>query len=261
MDIGDPSASIKKIKAAGYDGVEIGFPAKDNHLQTELYKAARQEGLICIAQHYDAGAETLQEYLDSFARHLYSLASFNPLFINSQTGKDFFSFEENCRVFEKALAIEKDTGVPILHETHRGKALYCIDALATYTDQFPLLKITADFSHYCVVSESFLQADRQQSVIRKAMERTGHIHARVGYTQGPQVSDPQAEEWDEALQYHLGWWDEIININRHKEIFTITPEFGPPPYMPRQLHSKMPVASQWEINLFMKKLLYHRYNS
>ena len=223
MDITNVSSVISQIKEAGYDGVEIGFLLKENQKQKEILQAASEENLIVIAQHYDTEKEIFNEYLDSYSEHLYFLASLNPYFINAQTGKDYFSFDENCLILEKAFAIEKETGVKIIHETHRGKFSYSIDALEKYLNQFRQLRITADFSHYCVVSESFLQSDRQQEWISDAIKRTDHIHARVGYTQGPQVNDPRAEEWKEALNYHLQWWDAIIEQNKHKDIFTITP--------------------------------------
>ena len=259
MDLSNTNSVIFKIMNGGYDGVEIGFPLKENEKQKETFRAAYQEGLILIAQHYDADGETPEEYLSSFSEHLYFLASLNPFLINSQTGKDYFSFEENCAILEKAFAIENETGVRILHETHRGKFSYSIDILEKYLNQFPQLRITADFSHYCAVSESFLQTARQKSFVEKAIARTDHIHARVGYPQGPQINDPQAEEWKEALQIHLQWWDAIIEKNKSKDIFTITPEFGPPPYMSQLPYSREPVSSQWEINLFMKELLNKRY--
>jgi len=40
---------------------------------------------------------------------------------------------------------------------------------------------------------------------------------------------------------------------------TITPEFGPAPYMPALPYTKMPVASQWDINVYMMNLLKERY--
>jgi hypothetical protein len=42
---------------------------------------------------------------------------------------------------------------------------------------------------------------------------------------------------------------------------TITPEFGPAPYMPLEPFTQKPLASQWDINMEMKnyltKQLYH----
>jgi hypothetical protein len=77
--------------------------------------------------------------------------------VNSQTGKDFFSFDENVRILERAFAIQQATGVKIVHETHRGKFSFHGRTLLPYLERFPDLRLTADFSHWCNVSESLLQ--------------------------------------------------------------------------------------------------------
>ena len=74
------------------------------------------------------------------------------------------------------------------------------------------VRITLDVSHWVNVAESFL--DDQPDAMELAIQRTEHIHARVGYPEGPQVSDPAAPEWNEALQHHLNWWDKIIERKR-----------------------------------------------
>jgi hypothetical protein len=42
--------------------------------------------------------------------------------------------------------------------------------------------------------------------IELAIERAEHVHARVGYPEGPQVPNPRVAEWEQALQKHLYWW-------------------------------------------------------
>ena len=93
------------------------------------------------------------------------------------------------------------------------------------------------------------------------MERTEHLHARVGYPEGPQVSDPRITQWQPALQAHLKWWDKIAERKKQEnEILTITPEFGPFPYMIPLPQSGEPIANQWDVNLFMMNLLRKRYS-
>lgn len=259
MDLSNTSAVISQVTAAGYDGLEIGFPVKENEKQTALLGLAKSKGLIVIAQHYDTEGESPEEYLASFTEHLQFLASLDPYFINSQTGKDYFTIPENARILQQAFTIEKQTGVRIIHETHRGKFSYSISGMSEYLRQFPSLRITADLSHYCAVSESFLQSPRQKEWVKQLVSRTDHIHARVGYTQGPQVNDPRAPEWEQALNYHLQWWDAIIAAKAGSGMITITPEFGPAPYMQQMPYSGQPVASPWEVNLFMKQILSSRY--
>jgi len=122
------------------------------------------------------------------------------------------------------------------------------------------LRITLDVSHWVTVAESFL--DDQPEAMELAIQRTEHIHARVGYPEGPQVADPAAPEWNEALQHHLAWWDRIIERKRFETnaLVTITPEFGPYPYMVHLPYSQKPIADQWQNNVYMMNLLRERYS-
>ena len=93
-----------------------------------------------------------------------------------------------------------------------------------------------------------------------AIERTDAVSARVGHAQGPQVADPRAPAWAEALSAHLAWWDAVVELKRERgEPLTITPEFGPPDYMPTTPYERQPIADQWAINLHMLQLLRKRY--
>jgi len=58
----------------------------------------------------------------------------------------------------------------------------------------------------------------------------------------------------------LVWWDQIVERKRMaNEVMTITTEFGPYPYMVYDPVTHKPIASQWNINLFMLSLLKKRY--
>ena len=250
---------MSRVKEAGYDGVEFGFEL-DSPLKDELILLSREFSLQLIAQQYGAAGETFAAYKVDFQKHLEYLSSFNPVFINSQTGKDYFSFEQNAELVELAKSIALKTGVRVLHETHRGKFPFCVATTAKFISAFPEIRFTADFSHFCAVSESFLED--QIDNLRMVIQHSDHIHGRVGHTQGPQVSDPRLSEWEVAVNHHLTWWDEIVELHRQKgdKQLTISPEFGPSPYMANTPGTSDPVANQWEINVYMMQLLRGRYN-
>ena len=125
-------------------------------------------------------------------------------------------------------------------------------------ENIPELRITLDISHWCNVHESLL-ADQEETV-NLALSRADHIHARIGHPEGPQVNDPRAPEWDEAVKSHLAWWDKIIEQKKKNgQRMTILTEFGPPYYMPALPYTQVPVADQWAINVHMMKLLRKRY--
>lgn len=250
--------AFQKIKDAGYDGVEMAVPFNPEK-KHEFLQLLQKYSLKLIAQQWSATGETFVQYKASFQEHLYHFAAVSPLFINSQTGKDYYSFEQNRELILLAEQISGETGIPIVHETHRGKFSFCAATTRQFLEAIPDFTLAADFSHWCNVSESFLQD--QQDTVAIAINRAAHIHARVGHTQAAQVSDPRAPEWQEALNYHLNWWDSIVGKHREQgtKVFTITPEFGPWPYMPALPFTHQPVTSQWEANLYMRNLLKERY--
>lgn len=247
-----------KAKEAGYVGVEAGLPI-DEEEKLAMFDALSSTGLSWIGQHFETATTDFKEHAKQFESRLYALAAAKPLFINSQTGKDFFTFEQNSELIAIAARIATETGLLILHETHRGKFSFCTTATVNYLLKYPDLKLTADFSHWCCVAESYLQ--NQQEAVDLAISRTAHFHARVGFPGGPQVNNPAAPEWKEALDFHCQWWDAIVQ--RHLALkankLTITCEFGPYPYMPQLPFSQNDVSDLWEVNLFMKNFLQKRY--
>ena len=246
---------FKRVINTGYDGVEIAIPF-DNKFEEELKELLENSNLKLIGhQHLPPKVETVEAYINRLEPFLYHLISFNPIYINSHTGRDFFSFEDNCKIIEKVDRISFDTGIKIIHETHRGRFNFSTYTTKFYFDKYPDLKIAADFSHWCCVSESFLED--QEDFLREAFKRTNHIHARVGYTQSPQVNHPNAPENRYALERHLSWWQDILDLRKMDkcEHFPITTEFGPEPYMQTTPFNNNRVADQWELNLFMKDYL------
>lgn len=261
-----PNVFVDKVLAAGYEGIEISLPPTPETFTPHFLKELEgirlnKPNFIFIAQHLTSpGTDTVEQYIRKMEKNLLELTSYNPTFINSHTGKDFYSFDENCSVIEAALNISQKTGVRILHETHRGRFSYHAASLLPYLQKFPELELVGDLSHFCTVSESLL-AD-QQHILQEIIPHMAHLHARVGHEQGPQVNNPFAPEWQEHLAVFLAWWKEIINHrkNTSKEFFTITPEFGPAPYMPAMPFTQEPLSNQWELNCTMKDYLINQLN-
>jgi len=250
---------FKKVKEAGYDGVEMSLPL-EGVVKSEILSLLKDSGLELVAQHYETSDADPELHRKNYWKHLLSLAEANPLFINSQTGKDYFSFEHNSTLIDISFLIQKETGIRVVHETHRGKFSFAAHITRSYLERIPELELSLDVSHWCNVAESLLQDQTQNMEL--AVLRTRHIHARVGFAEGPQITDPRLPEWEEALNFHLSVWDKIYeNFKRlNKDILTITPEFGPYPYMAHLPYTRMPVADQWEINRYMKDMLKRRYS-
>lgn len=248
----------RKVKEAGYDGVETDVPF-DVQQREEMLQSLEDHKLLLIAQHWETTDPNFESHLDEYTGRIAYLASVRPLLINSQTGKDHFSFHENRLLLQSAHHIAETMGVPVYHETHRGKFSFAAHTTKAFIGSDPALSLTFDVSHWCAVAESLL--DDQEEAVAMAIDRTKHVHARVGHAQGAQVTDPRSGIYGAALEFHLACWDKIVALNRRKEepMLTFTMEFGPAPYMVQDPFTQQPLADQWELNLFMKKLLSERY--
>jgi len=247
----------KNVKSAGYDGVEMSLPLETDEKQPILDVLEKNE-LELIGQYWQSIERNLSEHTRNYEKYLRNLIAAKPVFINCQTGKDYFTFEQNKSLFELAARLSEESGIRIIHETHRGKSLFAANITRDYLTRIPDLRITLDISHWCNVHESLL-AD-QPDEVALAIAHTDHIHSRVGHPEGPQVNDPRAPEWAEALQAHLNWWDKIVAKHQaNRSQLTVTTEFGPLPYMPSMPYTQLPLGHQWEINVYMMNLLKERY--
>lgn len=246
---------VERAIAAGYDGIELNIP-DDSEFTSSLMKAVEQHNAILVAQQWLPPArESVQVYHSRMTTYLGRLASLGPSFINSHSGKDHFSFRDNCNLIESCAQIAKEHGVRILHETHRGRFSHHAASLLPYLKSYPELELNADFSHFCTVSESLLED--QEEIVDRIIPHCHYIHARVGSDQSAQLNHPFAPEWEGHLNRFVSWWQRIIDIagERGDQVFHICPEAGPEPYMQEIPYTRQPVSDQWEINLEMMRFL------
>jgi len=246
-------------KKEGYDGIEIWWPG-DKKAIDDLFAALKNHqlevGFLC------AGSQSnWQEHFDTFKKMIDAAATNTfqrPLYINCHSGRDYFSYDQNKAFIDHTTQLNKQTGVRICHETHRSRIMYSAPVCRQYMEKIPELKLTFDVSHWCNVHESLLQD--QEETVNMALERVEHIHARIGHPEGPQVNDPRAPEWENAVKQHFAWWDKVMDRKkRNGERMTVLTEFGPPDYMPTLPYTRQPLADQWAINVHMMQLLRKRY--
>jgi sugar phosphate isomerase/epimerase len=256
---GNTDSFCKKAKAAGYDGIEMWWET-DPIKRNELFEALKKYDLA-IGFLAGSGSSDFSKNLAEFSKNMEAAATqmtLKPLYINCHSGKDYFSAQLCEQFFAATKEVSKNTGIPIYHETHRGRILYNAPLTRAFMEKIPDLEITLDISHWCCVHESYLED--QKETVDLALSRTGHIHARIGHPEGPQVSDPRAPEWDKAVKAHFAWWDKVVERRRKEgKQITILTEFGPPDYMPTLPYTRQPVANQWDINAYMMKILRERY--
>ena len=245
-----------KAKESGYDGIEVWLPSEDKN----------RKSLMAAVEKYDlaygflaaGNGDQFEGHFTTFKQAVEAATSFKPLFVNCHSGKDYFSFEENRRLIDFTVNHAAQSGVPVLHETHRARILFSAMLTRKFIETIPGLRLTLDISHWTNVHASLLE--NQKETVDLALTRTDHVHSRVGHSNGPQIGDPRAPEWQKEMEAHFAWWDTIVKTKASENSpLTMTTEFGPPNYMPALPFTRQPITDLWEINSHMKDLWRERY--
>ena len=248
-------AFLAKAKAAGYDGVELWMPTGEDKKKS-LKEGLKKYELEVIFLHGTARNLPFEEALRVYELGLQEILAWNPVKVNSHTGNDFWPSEQNLAFIALGDRYAKQVGIPVLHETHRGRFSYTLPESVAMLRKFPNLKYTLDVSHWMVVHERLLT--ESDPLLQEIFPSVDHIHARVGFAEGPQVPNPAAPEWKNEVKAHLDIWEKIIRSQTGK-VFTVTTEFGPPPYMATVPFTNQPLADQWEANVWIRNALKSRF--
>jgi sugar phosphate isomerase/epimerase len=236
-------ATYQTIRQRGYAGIESGMLLIDD--PASLRDALKRYELELIGQVYTAGfskGHTVDTHLQSLEEEVHKLQPLQPVLINVHSGEDTWSIDEMHRYFRGAVELEKTLDVPVAHETHRGRCLFHPAVARTILESHPEIKLVADLSHWVCVCERLI--DDQEETIRLAAERTVHVHTRVGYDQGPQVSDPRCDQAADQRDAFEAWWRLIFDAMKRRGLqsYSFCPEYGPAPYMPLLPFTGMPVT-------------------
>ena len=233
-----------KFRELGFAGIECALPLEKE--RRRLRRLLVQHSFDFVPQIFTAG-DSVAAHVESFRRQVGEAAKFEPRFINAQSGRDAWSEMESSKFFEAVLNIEASAGIQVAHETHRGRILFNPWITSRLLSRFESLKLCCDFSHWVCVGERLI--DDQIEIIRQSAARCLHLHARVGYEQGPQVPDPRAPEYATHLAAHERWWRLIWDAQKKRGDKTspLTPEFGPAKYLHTLPFTNAPVADLWDI--------------
>jgi hypothetical protein len=200
-----------KVKEAGYDGVDTWVP-EDANERKEFISLLDEYQLKIVSHQHQAKGNSIKEFCKSLEYYLHLSLECNPLLINSHSGRDYFSLEEQLRVIDTVEEFSEKNNITVAHETHRGRIGYSPYNAMELFKQRPAMKITADFSHWTCVTESYLE--NINDIVEEAIMRTRHLHARVGFTQGPQIPDPRLTAWKEPVDFLIGKeWGELEKEN------------------------------------------------
>ena len=254
-------ALLDRYKALGYAGIEIpiAFVMRFGSKRFEAVLLAK--GMRFVAQIFSSGAKpsggpptpgnldiasqlgfehakdpedarNVAAYCAIWAAQLRECAALRPVLhsVTSHTGKDYFTENEADEHFAFSLALEKELDVEVNHETHRARILYSPWVVPRILAKHPELRLCADLSHFSVVAESGPHEPEINRVVALLAPRVRHVHARVGFEEGPQILDPRLPAWAPYLEGYKLWWRAIYEASKARgdAVFSTTPEFGPP---------------------------------
>ena len=251
------SAADQAVEA-GFAGLEGGATGSQAY-RDELLQALQTRRLEYIQEIVTAGGyvprrhASVEEHVADVARQLHQGQSLEPRSVTIIGGCDAWSPEQSVRFFSEAQEVAARMNVTCSFETHRSRSLFNPWTTLAILERLPELRLTCDFSHWVVVMER--QLDEDWEVVLEVARHAQHIHARVGYDQGPQVPHPAAPEYATALASHQCCWEAIWAIQQGTgySVTTMTPEFGPDGYLHTLPFTHQPVADLWEINSWMGK--------
>jgi len=240
--------------AAGFIGLEGNA---DSLPHDELHLALQSRGLRYIQEIVTAGNyvprrhDTVEQHIADVERQLQLGQSLQPQQVTIIGGCDAWSLEQSVRFFGESQEIAARMDITCSFETHRSRSLFNPWIALAILERLPDLRLTCDFSHWVVVLER--QLDDDWDAVLEVAKHAHHIHARVGYDQGPQVPHPAAPEFASALASHQRYWEAIWSAQRAAgyAVTTMTPEFGPDGYLHTLPFTRQPVADLWEINAWM----------
>lgn len=256
-------AAIAETVGLGFDGIE--GPLPEDPAARRSLRAMLDEHALVWTQEVTTGlrpgntqdwwvpaaACTVDDHLADLRRGAEIGRDFGVPFVTTMCGYDAWSWGQNRDFFGRALELERELGVTILFETHRCRSLFNPWITRDLLREYPAMRLTCDFSHWCVVAERII--DTELDIIKLCAERAGHVHGRVGYAQGAQVADPREPRFERALRAHEAWWDLVWASQeaRGLAVSTMNIEWGPDGYTPHLPFTDMAMVDRMGIVKWM----------
>lgn len=232
-------SKLLNFKTQGFEGLEIATGFFDNKYKLDFLKLIKELDFKVVTQIHTMGYPITNtkvcDHFDDFKKKIEDSLSWNPSVINSHTGRDDWTSEDNLELFRKISDYEnsiKNKFSNISHETHRQRCLFNPRNSYEIMKNFPNIKYTCDLSHWSVVNSRLCNESTDPNwleIIDILCKKTLLIHARVSSTEQIQVADPFSHENKENIKYYESLWKKIYENSEFQTIH-IDPEYGPFPY-------------------------------
>lgn len=173
----------------GYEMIEGNIRHSPHPEQVEALLSRKEWPFIAqVFSRYFEPSGSVEERLSSLKRQIEDLMGYEPLCFNAHSGADSWSMQQTLDFYGRVLELETKHGITIAHETHRLRPFGNPWTTRHVLEAFPELKLTVDLSHCVCVCERLLPD--LGDIIALVARHCHHLHARVGYEEGPQVPDP-----------------------------------------------------------------------
>ena len=256
----DPPVLFPELSRLGYHGLEASIAdiRRLSHGKVdELLSLLRQHrlDLICIAytrwnDYQQWEQKSVEEQLAQYEEQLNVIKQWQPVHVNTHAGDDTWTMKEHLAFFERALPLQQRILGPTItasFETHRGRSLSTPAVGLQLMHHLPELRLTADLSHWVLVSERLFTHQIERDWMERVVARVDHTHARAGYAQHAQVPHPSWAGFEKEEAWFDEWWQRIWDESKKagKRTITLTPEIGPVPYTMTQKDGS-PVVDAWD---------------
>lgn len=213
--------SLARYCKFGFEFLEAGL--REDRM-TPLRTILRTLPLALIAQGW---ATTIQEASIFFERAV----ELNAVAMNLHLGHAYLDDAECERLVDEAYALAEANRLPLMLETHRGRATQDLYRTSTLIQRRPDTRIVLDVSHYLVAGET-VGGDPAlfDSSLEPLLQVTEMIHGRV--SNGQQIQVSIADEGAVALTKSI--WERAMTAwladAPPDAVLVFEPELGPPPY-------------------------------
>ena len=187
---------LKWARDHGYDGLETELPS-DVRERDLILNGLEKHGLRLKAVHGGTVASDFLQHARELESCLRSIMESRPFVISLQTGKDYFTFDQNTQLLLMSKRIALENGVTIVHRTQRGSFCFAVHVARLYLEAMPSLKLDLDISQWYTVAGSYLED--QVDAVELALSRTGYVQARMGEMQD---LGPYLTQWDKIVEKH-----------------------------------------------------------